>query len=197
MADLLTIDLHPPSPWWRRILIGSIALLAIAAFAWTGAANDRPRVLGVGGEDDYARDVERRFAGARTRIWIMLFVVRSEYDGPVRAMMQALADARGRGVDVVVMLDRPRADDERDAERNQAAARWLSEHDVRVVWDEPERTSHAKVLLIDDVAVVGSHNWTRSALVANRELSVLEHDPAVIAMLERRFHEVPGFDVKR
>ena len=60
--------------------------------------------------------------------------------------------------------------------------------------DEEDRTTHAKVLVVDDRhVIVGSHNWTRSALAANREWSV-EIDDAVIAHhIQAELSSLPGW----
>ena len=41
--------------------------------------------------------------------------------------------------------------------------------------------------------VVGSHNWTNSAFVRNREVSVWSQDSQLAAQLEAMFLGIPGF----
>ncbi len=195
MAEALQIDLERHSPWAKRGAIIGIGLTLVMLLGWLAPARHQPtELLSPGGEQDYLRRVERMFAGAKRRIWVMLFVIRPDAGSPVDGLLSALADAKSRGVDVRVVLDRPRADagaDERT--RNREAATWLTDHGIAVTWDEAERTTHAKVLLIDDRAIIGSHNWTRSALLLNRELSVVTTDRPVISGIEQAFLTVPGF----
>ena len=82
--------------------------------------------------------------------------------------------------------------------KHVAPAAWLIAHGVRVVLDELERTSHTKAVIVDSRrVVVGSHNWTHSALTANREASLLIDDPALAARLEREMAAIPGWDPDR
>ena len=75
------------------------------------------------------------------------------------------------------------------------AEAWLAAHGIPVVWDEVSRTSHAKVLLIDDQqALVGSHNWTRAALLDNREASVLLTDPTQVGPIRDLLATIPGLN---
>jgi phosphatidylserine/phosphatidylglycerophosphate/cardiolipin synthase-like enzyme len=150
-----------------------------------------------------ARALERRFALARTRIWLTMFVIRCEADpdqaapdDPVMALMRALADAKQRGVDVRVCLDLGRDRETGEIEdKHVIAQQWLEKHGIRVVLDEDSLTTHAKVVLIDDRWVVlGSHNWTRSAMVMNREASVVIDDTGMVQRLATElFERIPGW----
>jgi len=74
---------------------------------------------------------------------------------------------------------------------NRQAAPWLQDRGVEVRTLGSSRTCHAKILIIDDeVAIVGSHNWTPYALERNFEVSVLVRDAAVAGQLARRFDEL-------
>ena len=69
---------------------------------------------------------------------------------------------------------------------------------MKVVLDEEKTTTHAKIVIIDGrTAVVGSHNWTGSALSRNREASLLIDDRPVIAEIENLLLGVPGFGPAR
>ncbi|MBA3685570.1 MAG: hypothetical protein H0W72_10075 [Planctomycetes bacterium] len=201
MSLPLQPDLRPWPVWLSRliaVLALAIALVVLGLIA--GARRAPPRLLlsGPGNEFVYARAVERLIAGARSRVWVAMFVVRAEDEAAVRPMLQALADARGRGVDVRVCLDlgdRVGMAGEPDA-KHEVAAAWLRGLGVPVVIDERERTTHSKVVVVDDrYAIVGSHNWTYSALGRNREASLLVDDPAIVAELERGlFATIDGWE---
>jgi phosphatidylserine/phosphatidylglycerophosphate/cardiolipin synthase-like enzyme len=195
-------DLRPWPAWQRRaglLLALALAVLALGVAARGRAAPPRLLLSGAGAEESYLGTVARLIAGARERVWVAMFVVRSEGEDPPRALMQALADAAARGCRVQVALDRGRDWQTREPDgKHLAPAAWLDAHGVRVVLDELERTSHTKAVIVDSRrAVVGSHNWTRSALVANREASLLIDDPAVAARLERELAGIPGWDPAR
>ena len=195
-------DLQPWSPWQRRT--GLLLALALSVLVLGLASRSRtvpPRLLlsGVGADEIYLGAVARLIAGARERVWVTMFVVRSEGEDPPRALMQALADAAARGCRVQVALDRGRDWQTRQPDsKHVAPAAWLTAHGVRVVLDELDRTSHTKAVIVDSRrAVIGSHNWTRSALTVNREASLLIDDPSVAARLERELAAIPGWDPDR
>jgi phosphatidylserine/phosphatidylglycerophosphate/cardiolipin synthase-like enzyme len=187
-------------PWQRRSLL--LLLIALAVLALGGLVHQRrepPRLLGSDGRAgpvDYLATALRLIAGAHSRVTLVMFVLRAEDDGPVHSLCAALVSAAERGVVVRVVLDRGR--DWRSGEpddKHLAALRWLSQRGVRVLLDEMERTTHAKVLVVDGRRVViGSHNWTRSALTANREWSLLIDDPQVAADIEADCAGIPGWD---
>jgi phosphatidylserine/phosphatidylglycerophosphate/cardiolipin synthase-like enzyme len=191
--------LLPWPHWLRRLLLLAGVASAVLALGLAAPARRAPPELlltGPGHEYDYARRVERLIAGAHARIWVMMFVVRFEADGGPGPMAGALAAAAARGVRVQVCLDQGRDWQSGEPDlKHLAPAAWLSDHGVRVVLDELGRTSHTKALLVDRRwAVVGSHNWTRSALVSNREASLLVDDPGVAGGLEQEFAGIPGWD---
>jgi phosphatidylserine/phosphatidylglycerophosphate/cardiolipin synthase-like enzyme len=192
-------DLTPWSAGHRRLLvIVLLALVVIVAGAFAQTRREPPRLLGSHGRpgsDDYHTTALRLIAGARARVTVALYVARLDDDGPVMHLIQALSDAARRGVAVRVVLDRGRdwRTGELDAKHVEVAER-LRRAGVRVVLDEDDRTTHAKVLVVDDhQVVVGSHNWTRSALTANREWSLLIDDPEIAARIQSELATLPGW----
>jgi phosphatidylserine/phosphatidylglycerophosphate/cardiolipin synthase-like enzyme len=192
MALPLQPDLNPWPPWWRRLLIGAaLALVILVLGCWSSGRQVPPELLlsGKGHELEYARAAERLILGAQERIWMAMYVIHPDSDGPVTTLLRALADRAQRGLDVRVLLDQDARDD-----KHVAAAAWLREHGVRVVLDEGNRTSHAKVVVVDGRWILaGSHNWTRSALTGNREASWLVDDRSAATRLEADLAEVPGW----
>ena len=74
---------------------------------------------------------------------------------------------------------------------NRQAAAWLSERGVEVRTLGGSRTCHAKLLIIDDqIAIIGSHNWTPYALERNFEVSVLVRDPVCVSQLAQHFDQL-------
>ena len=87
-------------------------------------------------------------------------------------LVDALISAAGRGLDVRVLLDDCSyyAD---SAEANLMAAIYLYQRGVEVRLDEPEKTTHAKLIVIDGVSVVlGSTNWNYYSLERNVEVNL-------------------------
>jgi phosphatidylserine/phosphatidylglycerophosphate/cardiolipin synthase-like enzyme len=192
-------DPQPWPPWQRRLaLILALALAVLVLGLAVPSRGAPPRLVfsGPGNELDWAREAQRLIAGARQRVWMAMYVVRIEEDGdgPVSGLLATLAAAAARGVDVRVCLDQGAGWDGRADDKHLAPAAWLSARGVRCVLDEPDRTSHAKLLVIDGRhLLVGSHNWTRAAMTANREASVVLDDPVLAAEAEGWLAEIPGW----
>ncbi len=129
----------------------------------------------------------QRIKGAHRRIDIATYVFRlgqGEGNRPAQ-LVRELGEARRRGVRVRVLLERDdhAASLNRD---NQAAAAALRAEAVEVRFDQPETTSHMKLVVIDGrYSLVGSHNLTHSALRYNHEVSLLVDDPVLADNLLR------------
>lgn len=197
MGDLPLQRTRPPWPpqlWrWTLLCVLALAVLLLGLLAPRRTAVARPLLGGPGQEMAYAREARRLIDRAEQRIWLAMYVLRPD-DGPVGGLLDGLAAAAARGVDVRVCLD---LGQERDGEpdlKHEAAAAWLAARGVRVILDEDRVTSHAKVMVVDGRFVLsGSHNWTRSALVANRELSWLVEDAATVDGIEAWLAAIPGW----
>ena len=189
-------DLHPWSPGLRRIAMVLALALAVILAGWLAPSRQTPPLLILGGpkhEGDYARVAEQLIAGAHQRLWMAMYVIHPG-DPVVDGLLAALAAASARGVDVRVCLDLGAPRDGVVDDKHVAAEAWLRAHNVHVVLDEANKTTHAKLLVADSRTVLaGSHNWTRSALSINREASWLVEDPAAAAEAEAWLAAVPGW----
>jgi phosphatidylserine/phosphatidylglycerophosphate/cardiolipin synthase-like enzyme len=188
------------SPTQRRILVGAVALLAVAVAGVVEARRPRAQIellrSGPGHAGEWLRAVEREIAGAKTRVWACMYVMHpgDRETGTVRDFIATLAAAARRGVDVRVILDSGSRYGDNDGQKYGPAAAVLQAAGVRVVPDGDALTTHAKCLIVDDgVAVVGSHNWTHNALTTNREASLLVRDPEVVRQLADWFATTPGW----
>ena len=101
-------------------------------------------------------------------------------------LSEALIEAKGRGVEVRVLVD------DVTAKSYPQSLSYLKEHGVPVRLDEsPKVTTHVKLVLIDgNYSLIGSHNWTESALKYNHELSVLIESGSVYEALEGYFNGI-------
>lgn len=196
----MSLPLQPTGQPWppglRRAVLVLLLVLAVLLVGWLAPSRPRPPQLILGGPDRemaYAREVRRLIDGAHSRLWMTMYVVRPD-DGPIGAMLEALVAAVARGVDVRVVLDRGAAWDGQPDLKHESPAAWLTTHGVRVILDEVAVTTHAKVLVADGhLVLAGSHNWTRNAVTANRELSWLVDDPAVAVEIEGWMAAIPGW----
>lgn len=120
---------------------------------------------------------------------MFLFAPSDHENNRANQVREALIEAAKRGVRVRVLLDV--SDDEVfSTEANRGVAKGLRRHGISVQFDSPGRTTHTKLVIIDQHAVfLGSHNFTHSALRHNNEASVLIESPKlaqqVLAYLQR------------
>ena len=123
--------------------------------------------------------------GARVEIVLSAFFFRTTDEGDrlPDLVLRALGAAAGRGVAVTVILERGPEGDTVSLD-NAVTAQRLRSGGIRVCPDDPQRTTHAKIVVIDRrLLFVGSHNLTQSALKHNREVSVWIDSPALAGEL--------------
>lgn len=130
-------------------------------------------------DEDYYDFMFASLETARRRVWVSQFIcdIRPPRDvaGRVLDLVTALVVRRAIGVDVRVLLSGAAATPDIDV-ANLATGMFLENHQVphrRLLQLGRRRGSHAKVVIIDDVAVVGSQNWTDDGLRENIEDAVV------------------------
>lgn len=142
---------------------------------------------------EYCSVVQTCFREARSSIAVMMFEA-AYYDrypnSPTNLLIRELIAARKRGVDVKVILEK-RKEQDRTQKNNMKTGRMLSEAGVQVAYDPVAVTTHTKLLIIDgEIGIVGSTNWTYSALEKNHEVSVFIRSPEVAKDLQDYFQRV-------
>ena len=142
---------------------------------------------------EYFSVVRTCFKEARSSIAVMMFeaVYYDRYpNSPTNLLIRELIAARKRGVDVKVILEK-RKEGDRTQENNLKTGKLLSEGGVTVAYDPVAVTTHTKLLIVDrEISVVGSTNWTYSALEKNHEVSVFIRSPEVAKNLQDYFQRV-------
>jgi cardiolipin synthase len=139
---------------------------------------------------DYFPVVHQIFQDAESSIRVMMFSARYYTEKPrfapqdlehipgthwssTNVLLDDLVAAKKRGVEVSVILDNSTWN-ESNTELNTNFGKLLAEEGVMVYLDDPEVTTHTKLILVDDdLSVVGSTNWSYYALDINNETSVL------------------------
>jgi phosphatidylserine/phosphatidylglycerophosphate/cardiolipin synthase-like enzyme len=101
---------------------------------------------------------------------------------------RALVAAKARGVDVRVVVDRKKEDDDHSQIDRLLAA------GIATFADGQHHTAHNKLMLIDHhLILTGSFNFTRDADTENAEnLLVIDGKPQLLAAYERNFKEHLG-----
>jgi phosphatidylserine/phosphatidylglycerophosphate/cardiolipin synthase-like enzyme len=137
-----------------------------------------PSTVQMANDRDFLVAAREAIDAATDRVHVIEYVI---YDsGPVHDLLQAMVDAADRGVEVKVLADEESGDTE------QALA-FLADGGVDVSLDSPDTTTHNKLIVADDVTLVGSHNFSTSALSYNHEASLRVESPAVTAYYEAYF----------
>jgi len=106
--------------------------------------------------------------------------------GPDNRLVRALRRAADRGVDVHLLLSGAWY----DREANRALVEALADEPVSVAVAEPRGRYgkvHAKAVIVDDTAVVGSLNWNDGAATENREVLLANEDEAVADFYARAY----------
>jgi phosphatidylserine/phosphatidylglycerophosphate/cardiolipin synthase-like enzyme len=126
----------------------------------------------------------------------------------VNILLKDLIDARKRGVDVQVVLDaeirKRRSTGEWTVNsQNEDTAMRLLAGGVTVYYDSLTTQTHAKMVIVDDQAIVGSTNWTHNAVELGNEASVLIKSKPVSEVYYKYFDRLkengvavtPGLDL--
>ncbi|MDP8214143.1 MAG: phospholipase D-like domain-containing protein [Candidatus Euphemobacter frigidus] len=129
--------------------------------------------------------------GAKKRIRVMMYGMKyytgKRYaDSKTNRLINALIAARKRGVDVKVMLDR--SDYNKILNKiNTATRKHLEAGGVEVRYDPEKITTHAKLVIADGHAMVGSANWGYLAMDVRNECSLITSEPAAVSFFEDYF----------
>lgn len=129
----------------------------------------------------YFPEVLGLFNAATQRIRVVMYGISysPKYaGGKVNQLVEALAAARARGVDVTVVIDLSDYNELLN-KVNRPAKEFLAGAGVTVFDDPATTTTHAKLIVADNAVVVGSVNWGKDALEVRNETCVMVRDPAV------------------
>ena len=125
---------------------------------------------------DYVGVLIDRMDEARSEILISMYLFKTDHSrgNPVNHIEQALENAAKRGVKIKILLEREEGPKSELNQYNEETAKKLQGSGMEVSFDSPRRRTHTKVIVVDRrYLFVGSHNFTRSALQNNHEISIL------------------------
>jgi cardiolipin synthase len=182
----------------RYILLATTAAVVCALSCMpvlqqdTSRASDEPSIRIIT-DRQYFPEVKRLLNGAQKSVCVMMFEA-GYYEkyptSPSNQLIQALIDARKRGLKVDVILERGQPTS-RTTKRNIETGKILKDAGVTVYLDPQHITCHTKMILIDDdIIVCGSTNWTYSALTKNHEASIIIRDKDALQKLRHYFDTV-------
>jgi phosphatidylserine/phosphatidylglycerophosphate/cardiolipin synthase-like enzyme len=168
---------------WMALLL----FIAPAASAQPREAKDKgvspPSACGAQllGDGDYFPALLEAIDGARSEIVLSAFFFKTngfEENRPDR-VLESLRKAARRGVTVEAVIERGQKGDNVSKDNANTVKR-LKQSGIRVCFDSPDRTTHAKLVVIDGRTLfVGSHNLTQSALKYNHEMSLRIDSPTL------------------
>lgn len=137
----------------------------------------------------YFPEVLALFGTATQRVRVVMYGIKYDpkyRNSKVNQLVEALAAAHGRGLDVAVVLDLSDYNATLN-EVNAPAKEYLAAAGVAVYDDAEKITTHAKMILADDRVVIGSANWGYDALERRNETCVVIRDPAIVAYFAAYF----------
>lgn len=180
-------------PWFLSFLVGC---WAVSAGAYPGDLEYIP-------PRDYASVVGKELQKAKSSITVCLYLFNlrpQQHGSPVLQLAESLRKAHQTGVRVEVILDQniPFTDlrSEEGAlfpdEKNATAVRFLRAQGIPVFLDSAAVYTHSKVVVIDEETVIlGSSNWTDTALNRNFESNVLIRSKTLAQKLLAEFRAIP------
>ena len=122
-------------------------------------------------------------AGAKERLWIT-----TAYFTPDEAFLDLLCEAPARGVDVRILVNGRNVDKEVVREAGQRHYGRLLEAGVRI--SEYQQTMlHAKTMIVDGWANIGSSNLDHRSLGLDDELMVAFSDRVLVEEIVQHFHD--------
>jgi cardiolipin synthase len=123
-----------------------------------------------------------RFARQRIRL-------QTAYFSPDSHLLAALKEAKGRGVDIDILLPGPNADKRVAQLASEATYTELVSAGIRI-WNFQPSMLHTKILVVDGAAaLVGSSNVNRRSLDHDEEVAMVVIDEAVVGLLDQQFTE--------
>ncbi len=176
----------------RRLGIAGISTVVVLSLGCDageegmGTGGGEETLLVLNNRDYYGR-VHSAIQHAKKSIHIAMYVMKYYPDeaSSVNLLLEDLAEARSRGVDVRVVLEGS------ETVIDSSAVNYLEENGVSVSLDPTGVTTHAKLIVLDgETVVVGSTNWSNSALRSNNETNMEVKDPATAKLYEDYFQSL-------
>ncbi len=141
---------------------------------------------------DYVAAATPLLEGAKERIDLLVYGynLNPKYpDSDVHKLTALIVEAHKRGVKVRILLE---ASDYNDTlnELNQKVADHYGAACIPVRFDPIDTISHAKLLLVDGTAIVGSNNWGHGGFQLYQEVGAVTDAPAAISTLSAYYDSI-------
>lgn len=161
---------------FSALVLGALCLPSVTAAP--KGSRGAPSVRAYFSPGDELEDrIIREINLAKRRIRIQMYIFTS------KPISDALASAKGHGVDVTVLLDK--------SQEIMSYGRWpvLRRSGVKVLFDRDHDVANNKIILIDNSTVItGSYNLTKAASESNAEnIVIIKNDEEVIDRFHKNF----------
>lgn len=158
-------------------------------------------------DEDYYPQVHQALTTAKKSILCVMYIadINPKYNhGWEYNLVNDLIGAHRRGVEVTVIFDQnimfweTGKNLEKTERKSENAYELLKKNGVPVYYDSIDRVTHSKILVIDNyITIVGSANWTYSALRKNHEASVLIKSRSVAEAFLEKLRTISKYQPKR
>jgi cardiolipin synthase len=156
--------------------------------------------------EEYYPAVHKAFTNAKKSILCVMFMAKLDKrhsGGDEYQLVLDLINAHKRGVKVLVVFDQNVKFWEKGKKRDILERKSEYTYDlllsagVPVFYDSENRVTHSKVMVIDRyITIVGSTNWTYSALKKNHEASVIIKSRDVALAFEQKLKKIEKISAK-
>lgn len=138
---------------------------------------------------EYFTELKNLLTKANSSVYVIMYVIKydpRQPEDPVNQLLRILVELKKKGLDVKVVVDDVTYDS------YPQTINYLKNNGVPIRLDESSsRTTHAKLIIIDnETVIIGSHNWTESALSYNRETSIMIQDKETATKLTEYFTKI-------
>ncbi len=127
---------------------------------------------------------------ATKRIFVMVYGFKLAHTGETKGDILAneIAMAKKRGLETRVFLEKSTFN-ERLNTMNSETIEYFKENDVEARLNDKDTINHAKVVIIDDVVILGATNWSYSGLELWHNTDVLIRDKETVDFFKNYFEE--------
>lgn len=144
-------------------------------------------------DEEYRKMLPQCFEGAKREIRIAMYRVQRKLgrgETEENMFLEVLKKRLEKGVKVWLIIDYyPRSG--MSYKENLFVALILMDRGVYARYLKNSRVCHAKTVIIDnEIAIIGSHNWTTNSLKRNLEISVMIKDKEEVERLKEEFDKL-------
>ncbi len=172
--------------YMRFILLVSIILFAGGC---KNSLNPSPEITLVL-DRDYYPVFHNIVNSAQKTVHCVMYIGRVNKGTLIEKIISDLKDAEAKGIEVKAVFEYSSYDSSLNA-ANEVFQDTLNLYGIKTQWDNPSITTHAKILIVDSTYILlGSTNWTASALQRNHEANILLNNMELGIELENYFGKI-------